>query len=1804
MFQLVSLFYIALSMGSFSGKALALSTTDLNESELYLTDLDVFESLFPLSDKGISSALDSSIDKEEEIFQEIEGAQAKGIDSSIDKEEEIFQEIEGAQAKGIDSSTNKREVAFQEIEGDMFSLSSMGGDALWDEDLDKEARALKEESEIEQKALLEAQALQEESWDEAQALRGESGDQGSFFVLNALDFKEGLERDEEFSAQAEALDSSADHIADRPLVEGLALWDEDLDKEARALKEETEQKALLEAQALQEENWDEELLQDESGVQASSFVLNGLDFKEGLERDEEFSAQAEALDFSTDKEEEVFQEIEGAQAKGIDSSTNKGEGPFQEIEGAQAQALDSSADKEEEVFQEIEGDMFSLSSMGGGVLWDEDLDKEAQDLKEETEQKALLEAQALREESWDEEQAFREENEPQEISSSFSAVHIASLEEDKLKDSEDIFSIPPSSTFKIGVLQDDESDQKRRRLSSSALLESVFSNKTKEEKDSSKKEEGAQDSQAQEGGGLFPGDPVMFPSRRGLSSISGKLKRSKIKRDRRFKLPKSKIAKRKKRKKIRLRDIRPPSISATYYSPGTDEAELERVLTEEINQLFRLLKKKRSADFILRLGSLYVDKSRLISFKIETDHERKMAEFLAGRGKKPPALNLRPAQVYNKKSLKLFEDFRQNYPRHKRIDEVLFFLGFNFYQLDNEAKGIQYFSELERRFPQSPFVYESRFQLGEHYFRLGQWQNSYKYYKKVARNKRGKFYFFALYKMAWSAYKMGSAGTGLKILAGIIRDGRKFTVVSDTNQVFTFNKEAIEDLALFYTYSDKTPGQAKSFFLGLLDEKEAWQSLKRLAYVYRDAGRSKGVLTVFQDLIRHDPQAELAFDYKRQMVETLYEQGRLQEIVKGFEEWVRDYGPKSRWAAANRGNTDLIKASSSAQEKIIKTYVLENHDTFNKTKKSRAKALALAFYKMYFSHFSKAPDADRLYYFYGELLHDSGKLVSAVKAYEKLISSFPKSKYTEPAFRNQIIALDKILPDDSEIRRLVGKAKKPVDLPASVKNFMKVAHRYTVRFPSAENIPSIIYRMASLYYRFNQLPLSAKYFEQLHDKYPKFQNARDVGWILLDIYSKAQDYAALERLAVKLLKSKNTDSSLLKEAQGILEQISFKRAQDLALKGKYSESAELYKKFALQNTGSALSADAFYNAGLSFVKAGDRLSALSMYTKVLSYKGPKQAKLRKNAQEFLAVLNEKLGFYRKAAKAYVAFARAYPKDPKTPDFWYNAGVIFDAFNDTAQAAPAYKQYLSLSRKSDRHDTHYLMGLLYERNRRWQKALQSYGAYLNSPASNKLYVMKAAAHTARIYAEKIKSPAQAKTWRQKTVNLYKKLRAGVNYAAGAQFALTQKLYDQFHAVKLPRDPKKQPAAIQKKIRLLKQLEEGLRPVIRYDDGEWIIASLALTGRANEQMARTIWKAPVPKALDKEGRKKYKEGIKQLIAPYRESAQKSRLMAFEKAQSLRVYSEWIREVYQGLRTAQVEKQKGFKGFLKDIAPQEVMPFEMVDNTGSVTKSFLASLSGSLKYGLSRSDFENLSRAAASKKEALVLKAVSGILNKDIDNIPAINSLALFYLRQNRLGPAELVLNRLAGKKKSPVILNNMAVIALKRGDPRQAVAYLKQALASKKAYYPAQINWGNLFVQQGDWRNALFMYERGRDEALKDLPSRGAKAQALLNNYGIALTGAGKWERAEAVFKKLSKRPSPSPEILLNHSLLLAEKSRGELDRAKEVKTLMSARGLAREVSLSADLKTKKKAAQLSSYIAGRLRSLAGASSSKGAVRKSK
>lgn len=1234
-----------------------------------------------------------------------------------------------------------------------------------------------------------------------------------------------------------------------------------------------------------------------------------------------------------------------------------------------------------------------------------------------------------------------------------------------------------------------------------------------------------------------------------------KIKKTSLKRFKKFAPKSSNLPKFRKKTPLPFNEIKPPSSSKLHYPSGTDEAELESTINEEISYLFKMLKRNPSSEILLRLGSIYVDKARLITLKLQLDYERKFKAYEQKTRKTKPVLNLRTAESYNKKALKLFKNLKQRYPKHKRMDEILFFLGFNSYQLSQESDGEKYFKELEQRFPKSEYLYEVWFQLGEHYFKKRQWKSSFKYYNKVAKNKNGKFYFFAVYKMAWADYKLSRINRGLKLLERIIRES-KAAKTRAQKQRLSFASEATQDLILFYTYSSRPPETAKSYFLSFLDSEVAWRSLKKLAYAYRDTGNSKGVRVLFSDLIQYNPLDKQAFDYKYQIIHSTYETGSMSQILKEFNEWIVGYGAKSSWAKANANKKNLVKKAATLIETTLRNYALKNHQTFRISKNKKELTIALNLYRLYFSEFKKSPHSNQIFFFYGELLFDSRQYTKAITAYELVIKRYPNSKYAKPAYINQLLAVEKQLPTIAQIERLIGKSDQPHDLPDALKKFAQVAKRYINKFPNEKNTPTVIYRLGVFYYKFNQFDQAGKSLSNLLAKYPQSEFTSSAGSLLLDIYNKDKNYASLEKLANQFTQNKKIDKELLAEARFVLEQISFKKAQDLAINKKYKESADLYRKFAKSYPKANLSAKAYYNAGINYEKHKDIKSAVSMYAAVLKYPFKSNQSINQKSLEFLPVLQEKLGFYKQAANAYARYAKRFPSSSKAADYWYNSGVIFDALNMVASATFSYGKYYQINKTQERHEALYLIASLYERVRNWKQALYYYNQYLNSASNNRFNLVKSSFKVAKIYENKIRNQQKADAWYRKTLSLYRRLKAGVSYGARSHFHQIYKVdYKNFLRVKIPKQSKLQKAAVAKKISLLNSLETKLRPVIRYNDGGPIIASLALTGLSNQKMAEAIYNTPIPKGLDAKGKKQYREGIKNLIQPYIKKSINSYNLALKKSESFKVYSEWIKIVHKGLATIVLDESNKFNRFNYFYVAPETLKLTVLDNKGTITKGFLKTVNNSLKYNVSKQDLIAIEAAIKDREESKVLQAVSNVLNKDPDNVLAINSLSFFYLKNKKVKLGSLIMNRVLSKKDATqaVLLNNLAVITLKYGQNREAFSYFKEALSIDGSYAIAKMNLANLYLKNLDYANAYPLYRDTQNKVFKRDSSQNEK---FLNNYGVALAGLKKWKTSYSLMKSLSSQSSPNSSVLLNYAIVLTTGFKDNKSFQNEAKGLVS------------------------------------------------
>ena len=1030
----------------------------------------------------------------------------------------------------------------------------------------------------------------------------------------------------------------------------------------------------------------------------------------------------------------------------------------------------------------------------------------------------------------------------------------------------------------------------------------------------------------------------MDPKPNKISQISrtpaARRKRSKIRkfrvRKKKMIVPKAKLTIKKITRQA-IKAAEPPRDFKKYFQKGTDEAELESVINEEIGQLFQLLKTSRRRDLRLRLGSLYVEKAQFIEYRLYEKYDQKMKLFEKGKIKRKPRLNLKPIYVYVNKAIKLFETYRQQYPKDKKMDQVLFFLGVSYFRKNQFTKGKNRYQQLVKRFPKSEYVYDAYFELGEYYFSRSNWKTATNYYAKIAKKPSLRLYSFALYKLAWCRLNRGQSKQALRHLEKVIQEGAKYQASKNIGVYkagkLHFAKEALNDAVLFYSRAGRNPVNALSYFYRLSgNSARSFKMLNSLAYTYLDQGNLKGVRIAFKQLINEQPYTEKAYDYQYQIIRAYTYSGQRTIFLKELKAWLVKYGPGSTWESQNAAKPNLIKKANKLMEVTVRNYVLRMHQSFMKTKGKVAQNQALFGYEMYNKYFKASSFTDQMRFFYAELLFDVKKYHLAAKHYMFIMEKFPQSKYYSIASLNGVLALEKALPSSKAIQKLVGKRKSFVAFPRSIHAFYKAAAHYVSRFPKKKNTSAILYKMASLHYEFNHHKEAVDQFWNLITQYPKSSYTENAANLILDVYNLQKDFVGLQKAAERLLANPVVARSrLAREIRKILSQISLKSAESLASQKRYYESAELYKSFADSHPRSPLRMTAYYNAGVNFRKAEDRLKTIALYKMVLHGKGASRS-VKLAIRGELPDLYQSTAQYRKAALAFADFARLYPKNKKASNFWFNAALIYDGLNMYAQAERAYLAYFKKSRQPDKVQALYLLAELQKRMGRASKAVSYYQQFLNKGSSDDKALASSAFKIAEIKQAKRQLSA-AKVWYSRTINIYKKRRAGVFYAAQAKFNLVYDHYLAFKRIKIPRSPKKQQAAVKRKLNSFNKLKEELKQVIRFDSGHQVVAALVLIGLAAQNIGDAIYYSPIPKGLNEEEIKVYKEGLFKTASPFKTESIKNYQLAADRARKLGTYhSKWLKIAEEKLSTFN-KSPLAAEAFLR----KQVLPVSLIEWSG---------------------------------------------------------------------------------------------------------------------------------------------------------------------------------------------------------------------------------------------------------------------------------
>ena len=643
-------------------------------------------------------------------------------------------------------------------------------------------------------------------------------------------------------------------------------------------------------------------------------------------------------------------------------------------------------------------------------------------------------------------------------------------------------------------------------------------------------------------------------------------------------------------------------------------------------------------------------------------------------------------------------------------------VGFAAREAGRVEESLTYFKQVIEDHRQSPLYYDSWMMIGEFYFQAGQWEEARTAYAEVLGDRNAESYDLALFKSAWSDWKLGesdAAAKKFKLVLDLAEEARKGGNAREIKRREQLRDEALDYLVLVFTEDESvTAKDVFDFLASIGGERYSAAVLKRLAETYYTQGRWERSVEAYRFLIGLDPKRLAAAKYQREIVNAYLEALEGDKAMAEIKVLVGVYAIDSKWAKANRRRVDSVEKIVSETEELVRGLAKRFHADAQSFEKQRNKAdLALykraaSTYEYYLSAFEENENASEVRYLRAEILFFKlEKIEQAGDEYLAVGKTAPIKKFHKDSLRKAMAAFKQLRPKNIGKRRELS----PVD-----RKFAAATDLYATLFPADKEIVGVIFENGQLFYDYGDYDEAIKRFGLIVTKYPNDKNAGAAGDRILDSLNKAQDYENIEEWARKLKKAKAFSSAEQQDRLDrlIIESIG-KSGEKYAEAGKFDKAAEFYMRVPTEFPKHALAASSLFNAAVMYEKAKKPEKAAATYLAVTeNYTSSEQAK--KSAYT-AAKVYESVAYFERAAEAYEVVAERYPKATVGADALFNAGVLRQALGQPKRAIRHYEDYAKRFRrtKKDAEEVAFRIGVVQEEAEQTGRAAKAFDNYLSS-----------------------------------------------------------------------------------------------------------------------------------------------------------------------------------------------------------------------------------------------------------------------------------------------------------------------------------------------------------------------------------------------------------------------------------------------------------------------------------------------------------
>ncbi|MFM8314143.1 MAG: tetratricopeptide repeat protein [Deltaproteobacteria bacterium] len=711
----------------------------------------------------------------------------------------------------------------------------------------------------------------------------------------------------------------------------------------------------------------------------------------------------------------------------------------------------------------------------------------------------------------------------------------------------------------------------------------------------------------------------------------------------------------------------------------------EAFISEKRDEAIKLLRQEMDAglkanrdNMLLRLGQLYAEKYMEMSYRENEYFGKQLQEYEKNKALNPkltaPRLDNSRSQKYLKDALSVFYGLEKEFPRHSKMDEVSFFIGFVELESGNNQKGISYLERVIKNFPNSRKWPEAVLYVGDYYFDSHKFKDAAGRYQMLF-NKSSNLRDYAEYKLAWCDLNTGDPKKALRNMKRLIERLDKNTEEGK----FNLRDQALKDLVSFYAEAEMVD-DAMSFFTEMQSKDKALSNLRLLADIFRTKAKDEAAIRAYSKLIEEFPSGLDTPNLYLGLYDSQARLGKSAAATKTLMTALERFGEDSDWAKSIPEEKAAEKKSaleSLAGEAAKAAFF--HHNAAQKSANRGHYDYALKIYSSLLKNFPNYPDRKKVAFFQGEALFNLEKWSEASNSYMIAAQIPPKDKVSSESVYNALLALDKLTAASAKLNRYDKNEQKsvsltPEEIPDAEQKFIEVGRYYIKEYPQGDRVVDVKFRIASIYYRRHHFNEAQDEFRNLAISHPEHRSATTAAHIVLDIDNIKKDYSALTAHAQDFAGIKKLgDSQFRKELAEIVGEIDFKGIESFEKEQQWDKAAANYLKFYEANPNSPLAEKALYNAYISYQKKGD-IQKTDEMAKLFVVKFPKSGYAGK-IMLGLAQESEKKNDLETAQKQYQDFYKKFPEDKEARKALYNAAVYAEVLEYNKLSLQLYDTYL-------------------------------------------------------------------------------------------------------------------------------------------------------------------------------------------------------------------------------------------------------------------------------------------------------------------------------------------------------------------------------------------------------------------------------------------------------------------------------------------------------------------------------------------------